>query len=212
MDADDKTWCRVDTPCWAVLDTPDIHIKAECQLSADQGSKLPSCGLTQFWWLQWPVGINPTSIVLSHSPPPHCSSSGLCSSLSSVSSVSSVSSPDGPLHSHPPHPGGRRLPSFRLAQGCPLRQRRPIGGLAEVLGRPRGLLCPGAPGRPPAEPPELLLPPLLGPQVLLPGLVHDPSQMERQWPPLQPGEILAIKPRNSLYIFEKFSICPNLTF
>ena len=59
-DADDKTWCRDDTPCWAVLDTPDIHIKA------DQGSKLPSCGLTQFWWLQWPVGINPTSIVLSH--------------------------------------------------------------------------------------------------------------------------------------------------
>ena len=59
-DADDKTWCRDDTPCWAVLDTTDIHIKA------DQGSKLPSCGLTQFWWLQWPVGINPTSIVLSH--------------------------------------------------------------------------------------------------------------------------------------------------
>ena len=38
-------------------------------LLTKSGSKLPSCGLTQFW-LQWPIGINPTSIVLSHYPSP----------------------------------------------------------------------------------------------------------------------------------------------
>ena len=118
----------------------------------------------------------------------------MCSSPSSLLTLLFAQSPDGPRHSHPPHPGGRRLPGLRLPQSRPLRQRRAVRGLAEVLGRPRGLLPPGAARRPPDQPTELLLPRLLDTQVLLPSLVHGPGQVERQRPPLQPGEIRSWTP------------------
>ena len=61
-----------------------------------------------------------------------------------VKTLPSLLPPDGRVHPRAPDPGGRGLPRLLLPAGRPVRHPTPVSGLAEVLGRPRGLLTPGA--------------------------------------------------------------------
>ena len=75
-DPGDKTCCRDAMLVCSVADTNHCSPYegwAELWNMLSQDSKVPSCCLTQFGLQQWwPIGINPTSIVLSHPAHLHC--------------------------------------------------------------------------------------------------------------------------------------------